>query len=54
MPSFEGTVDDQTYAVGEPIVSLTLLGATGGNGALAFSLAPELPPGLRFDGEART
>ena len=51
VPSFSATVADQTYTVGDT-VSLTLPPATGGNGEMTYSLAPEIP-GLTFDAEAR-
>ncbi len=45
---------DQTYAVGVEIETLTLPAATGGNGDLVYALSPDPPPGLVFDGAART
>ena len=51
VPSFSATVADQTYTVGD-MVRRTLPAATGGNGVLTYSLAPEIP-GLKFDAEAR-
>ena len=51
-PSFSKTVADQAYLV-EEIVSLTLPHATGGDGPLTYSLAPEIP-GLMFDATTRT
>jgi len=53
-PSFTGTVENQTYTVGEAIEALTLPDATGGNGALTYSLGPMIPDGLMFDGATRT
>ena len=54
MPSFHAqVVDDQLYTVGDA-VSLGLPEAVGGNGALTYTLEGELPPGLTFDGMART
>ena len=53
-PSFAATVADQSYAVGAAIQRLTLPEASGGNGALRYTLGPELPPGLSFDAAART
>ena len=45
-PTFStATIDDQTYIVGVDIGSVTLPTATGGNGALTYTLAP-LPDGL--------
>ena len=52
-PSFTGTVSDQTFTVGEPIGTLTLPAATGGNGQMTYTLAPRIP-GLSFDPEGRT
>ena len=52
-PSFSGAVADYRYPVGEPIEDLTLPAASGGNGALTYSLEPSVP-GLNFDAEART
>ena len=55
MPSFgDQVVEDQLYTAGED-VSLGLPEAVGGNGALTYSLnEADLPPGLAFDGSART
>ena len=53
-PSFAATVADQSYAVGAAIRRLTLPEASGGNGALRYTLGPELPPGLSFDAAARS
>ncbi len=53
-PSFGGaTVDDRTYAANEAIPALPLPAAAGGNGALIYSLEPEVP-GLTFDQGTRT
>ena len=53
-PDFgDATVADRTYAYNEAIAPLTLPAATGGDGALAYSLAPALPAGLSFDGATR-
>ena len=54
-PSFAGTAaaSDQTYPVGEAISPLTLPEASGGNGALVYSLEP-MVPGLVFDTGTRT
>ena len=51
-PVFSGTVADQTYAVGTE-VALTLPEATGGEGALTYTLRPRVP-GLTFDADGRT
>ena len=54
MPSFSAqVVEDQLYTAGDE-VSLGLPEAVGGNGALTYTLEGELPPGLVFDGAART
>ena len=49
-PSFGAAAapDDQSYTVGAAIDPLTLPEASGGNGALRYSLSPEVP-GLSFD-----
>ena len=54
-PSFEAgaTVADQSFAVGAA-VRLILPAASGGDGALRYTLGPKLPPGLSFDAAART
>ena len=53
-PSFSGTpVGDQSYTKGAPISALQLPAATGGNGALTYSLAPSVP-GLTFNAGNRT
>ena len=55
VPDFaDGTVSDQDYTQYAPIDSLTLPAAVGGDGGLTYSLSPELPAGLSFDGTART
>ena len=53
-PSFDavGRPEDQTYTAGTIIDPFTLPAATGGDGSLAYSLAPTLP-GLSFDATAR-
>ena len=52
-PTFAATVPDQTYTVGEAISPLALPEASGGNGALVYSLEPTVP-GLAFDITTRT
>ena len=53
-PSFgSATVDDRTYAVDQAIAALPLPAAAGGNGALTYTLDPEVP-GLTFDQATRT
>ena len=53
-PDFAGAQPpgDRTYAVGAPIAALTLPEATGGDGALTYSLSPDVP-GLTFDPATR-
>ena len=53
-PSFGAATapDDRTYTVGTAIETLTLPEATGGNGALRYSLSPDVP-GLSFDSGSR-
>ena len=54
MPSFGAqVVEDQSYEAGGE-ETLALPEAVGGNGALTYTLEGELPPGLSFDGVART
>ena len=54
MPSFASDAGpgDQTFTVGTAIATLTLPRATGGDGALTYTLAPEVP-GLAFDAATR-
>lgn len=52
-PAFAGTGADQTYTVGEAISPLTLPAASGGNGALSYSLTPAVP-GLVYVAATRT
>ena len=47
VPSFSDTVADQIWTLREA-VAFRLPFATGGEGALTYSLGPELPPGLTF------
>ena len=55
MPTFgEMTIAPQSYLVNQPIASLTLPQATGGDGSLAYILLPFLPNGLRFDPATHT
>ena len=54
-PGFgSATVADQAYRQGNPIDSLTLPAADGGDGELTYTLAPALPAGLDFDAATRT
>ena len=45
-------VSDQSFTAGTAILPLTLPGASGGDGTLAYSLAPSVP-GLSFDATTR-
>ena len=47
-------VPDQRYVQSAPIEPLALPAATGGNGALTYTLTPTAPPGLTFDAATRT
>ena len=51
-PEFDGSVSDMTLTRGEPM-SEVLTGASGGNGALHYSL-PGAPRGLTFNSSTRT
>ncbi|MDD9986417.1 MAG: putative Ig domain-containing protein [Spirochaetaceae bacterium] len=52
-PTFAANVDDpEPYTVDEEITPLVLPAATGGTGALTYSLTPEIP-GLAFETAAR-
>ena len=54
MPSFgSATIADKTYTRDEAIEPETLPAATGGDGALTYSLSPDLPAGLAFDASTR-
>ena len=53
IPKFLESVEDQTYDAERPIRPLQLPAATGGSGALTYSLEPDVP-GLTFDAERRT
>ena len=48
------TIADHNWPKDVGIAPLTLPAATGGNGALAYSLSPGLPAGLNFDATTRT
>ena len=52
-PEFAETVPAQLYWVGAAIDALALPAATGGNGALTYTLSPALPEGLVFGPETR-
>ena len=53
-PSFGRGVADQSYPLQRQIRPLRLPEASGGNGALTYDLAPELPDGLALDMPKRT
>ena len=51
-PAFDiASIADQSYTVGVSITALQLPPASGGNGALIYTLAPTLPDGLIFDAQ---
>ena len=53
-PSFgDATILDQTWAQDEALKPLTLPAASGGDGELAYALAPPLPAGVSFDATTR-
>ena len=53
-PSFgAATIPDQEYRAESDIEPLTLPAATGGDGALLYTVAPALPGGLAFDAATR-
>ena len=55
MPTFgQSTIDDQSWPEDVAITDLVLPAATGGDGALVYSLSPGLPAGLAFDAATRT
>ncbi len=55
VPFFDNTsVADQVWVTGKAITDLILPAATGGNGAVTYSLTPALPAGLSFTAATRT
>ena len=53
-PSFStATIPDQEYQAGSDIEPLTLPAATGGDGALRYTVTPALPGGLAFNAATR-
>ena len=53
-PSFgDGTIEDQAWVVNVPIEALTLPEASGGAGALSYTLTPALPAGVTFTESTR-
>ncbi len=54
-PSFGGaTIADLSLTQGVAMAALVLPSASGGNGALRYSLSPALPAGVSFDADTRT
>ena len=54
VPSFgDAAIADQSYALDRTIGVLQLPAASGGNGALTYTLTPELPDGLSLDASTR-
>ena len=54
-PSFgDATIDDQAWVVNTPTETLTLPEASGGAGALTYTLTPALPAGVTFTESTRT
>ena len=56
VPAFadDAAIDDQMYTQNVEITALTLPQATGGDGALSYTLSPNPPMGLTFDAAQRT
>ena len=50
----DAAIADQSYVKDTAIDTLNLPAATGGSGAITYSLSPSLPAGLSFDAAART
>ena len=53
LPGFSHEVDDLNFLAGQAIRRVVLPPATGGSGALSYSLSPVVP-GLTFDPDTRT
>ena len=54
VPAFEeGSIAGKSYDQNLPIDSETLPAATGGDGALTYTISPDLPVGLTFDAATR-
>ena len=54
VPTFEdSSISDKMYVQNLAIVSETLPEASGGDGALTYTMSPELPDGLTFDPATR-
>ena len=53
-PVFSRTAGDLEWVQGRAIASVTLPGATEGNGDLIYALSPSPPAGVTFDASART
>ena len=54
VPEFDTSVGALNFQIGTAIAEVELPFARGGSGELTYSLGPELPPGLSFDGQTRT
>ena len=53
-PSFDDrTIADQSYTQNTAIATLTLPGASSGDGTLTYTLSPVVPTGLTFDASTR-
>ena len=52
-PTFPDSIENQTFAQNCIVPNLYLPAASGGSGALTYSLTPEPPDGLELDAEAR-
>ena len=54
VPSFgDATIADRSWSLDRTIRALQLPAASGGNGALTYTLTPDLPAGLSFDASTR-
>ena len=47
------TVSDQTYTVGQSVGTVSMPAASGGDGAVTYTLSPALPAGLSFNASNR-
>ena len=54
LPMFTESIADQTYVAGVDIGTVTLPAADGGDGALTYTLMPDLPDGLTFNSGTST
>ena len=54
-PTFgQAAINNQSYTENTDVGTVNLPAASGGNGALTYTLTPDLPAGLTFDAAART